>query len=101
MKKNIKPSANQIEEALLKKALGYDFNEIVEEYVVDDDGECKLSKKKITKKYVSTDIPAAKVLLEHYSNGPNEYEKMSIDELKKEKLRLLELLEKEGGESGD
>ena len=39
-----------IDSALLKKALGFDATEIVEEYALSEGGEVKLSKKKITKK---------------------------------------------------
>ena len=41
---------SKIQKALLKKALGYNCDEVVEEYVVDDDGNEILTKKKITKK---------------------------------------------------
>lgn len=96
MKKNIMPSSEVIEKALLKKALGYDCDEVVEEYVVDEEGNAKLSKKKVTKKHISPDIPAAKVLLEHYSNTSSKYENMTDDELRQEKLNLIKLLQKEG-----
>ena len=38
----------RINSALLKKALGFDAKEIVEEYATGEDGEVKLSKKKVT-----------------------------------------------------
>ena len=38
-------SSEQIKEALIKKALGYDCTETVEEYV-NEEGEIKLTKKK-------------------------------------------------------
>lgn len=50
MQKEKLPSKKIIEDALLKKALGYEAKEVVEEYVIDESGESKLSKKKITKK---------------------------------------------------
>lgn len=96
MKKTKMPSKDVIEKALLKKALGYNCNEVVEEYVVDEDGNTKLLKKKITKKHISPDIPAAKVLLEHYSNNESKYESMTEQELEQEKLRLIKLLQNEG-----
>ena len=40
----------EFKDALVKKALGYDATEIVEEYVSSDEGEVKLTKKKVTKK---------------------------------------------------
>ena len=39
MAKSKVPSFKDIESALLKKALGYDHDEIVEEYVVDEEGD--------------------------------------------------------------
>ena len=100
MKENENSEVSEIERALLKKALGYDFDEIIEEYVVDDDGNEKLSKKKITKKYISPDIPAAKVLLESYMGQSSKYEDMTDDELKEEKQKLIKLLQN-GEENGN
>lgn len=101
-KKNKLPSKNVIEEALLKKALGYDCDEVVEEYIVDEDGNARLSKKKVTKKHIAPDIPAAKVLLEHYSTAEqSKYENMTDEELRQEKLNLIKLLQKEGENCGD
>ena len=40
----------EIKNALLKKALGYESDEIVEEYTTDENGNSILSKRKITKK---------------------------------------------------
>ena len=98
MKKEIKPSKQVIENALLKKAIGYDCDEIIEEYVIDDEGNSKLSKKKITKKHISPDIPAAKILLEQYANEnlDSKYENMTDEQLKQEKIKLLKLLKNKG-----
>ena len=54
---------DKIRKALLKKALGYNADEVIEEYTFDDEGQIKLSKKKVTKKHFSPDISAVKVLL--------------------------------------
>lgn len=96
--KKIKSSPKQvIEEALLKKALGYDCDEVIEEYAIDEDGNEKLLKKKITKKHMSPDIPAAKILLEQYSNNSqSKYENMTEEELRQEKMNLIKLLQNEG-----
>lgn len=79
---------SDFKQVLIKKALGYDVKEIVEEYVSDEDGTVKLSKKKVTKKNVPPDMTALKMLLE--SDKP--ISSMSDEELEKEKTRLLELL---------
>ena len=77
-----------LKSALIKKALGYDATEVVEEYIADEEG-VKLSKKKVTKKNVPPDITAIKLLLE---GDELDLSKMSDDELIKEKERLLKLL---------
>ena len=56
----------KIKKALLKKALGYNADEVIEEYSFDEEGQIKLSKKKVTKKHYSPDISAMKVLFEKY-----------------------------------
>lgn len=79
----------KIENALLKKALGYDATEVVEEYVSSEEGEIKLTKKKVTKKNVPPDITAIKILIDR-EQVP--IEQMSDEELETEKQRLLTLL---------
>lgn len=92
---------DKIRKALLKKALGYDANEVVEEYSYNEDGELKLSKKKVTKKHYSSDISAVKVLLErYYKTYEDEVLSMSDEELEKEKQLLLGQLKK-GEKDGD
>ncbi len=89
-KKTIKTQSD-FKSALIKKALGYDYKEIVEEYVSSDEGEVKLAKKKVTKKNVPPDITALKLLLD--SQTP--ICQMSDEQLEQEKKRLLKLLEQE------
>ncbi len=96
MAKSKVPSFKDIESALLKKALGYDHDEIVEEYVVDEEGVVKLAKKKVTTKHFSPDIPAAKILLEEFNKNTNIYESMTEEQLKEQKNKLIKLLKKEG-----
>lgn len=78
-----------IRQVLIKKALGYDATEVVEEYVGNDEGEVKLSKKKVTIKNVPPDITALKLLLDE---NEQQVSQMSDDELEGEKIRLLKLL---------
>ena len=80
---------NDIQSALIKKALGYDATETVEEYMTDGEGEIKLSKKKVTKKNVPPDITALKMLLDSKSESISQ---MTDEELEREKERLLKLL---------
>ena len=78
-----------INQALLKKATGYDALEVITEYVVDDDGE-RVVKKKVTKKAVPPDITAIKMLLLNVKN----YDDLSDEELLAERDRLIGLLGK-------
>lgn len=92
---------DKIRKALLKKALGYNASEVVEEYSYNDEGELKLSKKKVTKKHYSADISAVKVLLErYYKTYEDEVLSMSDEALFEERERLLGQLEK-GDKNGD
>ena len=53
----------EIRRALLRKALGETLLETQEEYGVGDDGEEVLKRRKVTKKEVSPDLAAVKMLL--------------------------------------
>lgn len=81
-----------IKQALLKRAVGYESDEIVEEYVADENGQSVLSKRKITKKYNPPDIAALKFLLEQSSVYDDEIANMTDQQLLMEKERLLKLL---------
>ncbi len=80
----------KIGEALLKVALGYQLAEVTEEYA-EVDGALKLTKRKKTKKDVPPDLKAVQMLLE--GNGGEEYSGWSDEDLEKEKIRLLGVLE--------
>ena len=79
----------ELKTALIKKALGYDQVEVVEEYVGGEEGEVKLAKKKVTTKNVPPDITALKMLLDEQHA---DLESMSDEELSAEKMRLIGLL---------
>ena len=90
----------KLKKALLKKALGYEADEVVCEYVCDEDGQAKLSKKKVTKKHYAPDISAVKMLFEKfYGDEFSSIYSMSDEELESEKKRLLQILKEE--EDGD
>ena len=80
----------KIKGALLERALGYDADEVVEEYRVSE-GEAVLVKRKVTKKRVPPDIQAAKMLLD----GAPPLTSLSDEQLQREKERLLLLLKEE------
>lgn len=90
---------DKIKKALLKKALGYSADEVIEEYTIDEDGESRLAKKKVTKKHFSPDISAVKVLLErYYKTYEEKVASMSDEDLLREEKTLLQLLKKEKGD---
>lgn len=80
---------DQIKSVLIKKALGYDSTETVEEYVNGEEGEIKLSKRKVTVKAVPPDMAALKILID---DGAVSVDKMTDEELEAEKQRLLATL---------
>lgn len=90
----------KLHDALLKKAVGFDATETVEEYVFNgDDGEVKLSKKKVTKKKIPPDMTAIKILMAEDIKNVAE---MTDEELKIEKDRLLKILaEENSAKEGD
>lgn len=80
-----------LKKALEDKALGFDCDEIVEEYSTDKDGTSYLCKRKITKKHNPPDLSALKFLLEQNSFD-KEIDNMTDGELQTEFQRLLQLL---------
>lgn len=95
-KNNFSQDEEEVKKALYKKAMGYDSNEVVEEYGTNENGELMLTKKKVTKKYVGPDVSSLKLLLEWFSSSQNtDIKTMTDKELMEEKLKLLELLEME------
>lgn len=92
---NKKVVKNKIEKSLLKKALGYNYKEVVDEYVIDEDGQ-KLIKRKITTKNVPPDISAVKLLLDELNVAVNvDLSTLSDADLKRE---LKDILKKIDGE---
>lgn len=89
----------KIRDALIKRAVGYDTEETVEEYSGSGD-DITMVRKKITRKNVPPDISAAKLLLEE--SGEDDYSLMTDEQLEEEKQRLLKLLKdsKESGRKG-
>lgn len=81
---------DEILSTLKKKALGYAFDEVVEEYCQDENGNQVLCKRKITKKVNPPDFTALKFLLE--KGDDDDISKMTDKELVREKERLLQLL---------
>lgn len=79
-------------DAVLKRACGYEAKEVVEEYSVVD-GSLELVKKRITTKDVPPDIAAAKLIFE--SGGVSD---LTDEQLEAERIRLIKELTAVGGE---
>lgn len=77
-------------DTLYKKGVGYQTEEIVEEYASEDKGG-ELLKRKITIKNVPPDVAALKAYLD-ISKQNGEFDNLDDNELEKEKIRLLKLL---------
>ena len=87
--KNSNLSSNSdLKKALIKRAMGFDAKEVIEEYVGGDDG-VKLTKKKVTYKFVPPDVTALKLLID---GEEKDVTILSDEELLIEKQRLLESL---------
>ncbi len=78
---------------LLKKAKGYSYKEVQEEYSVKEDGEIALTKRKVTEKYCPPDSGALKAYIE--LNGERKVEDYTDEELERERDRLLAALRDE------
>ena len=76
-----------VKDALRRRALGFETDEVVEEYAFQE-GEAVLLKRKVTKKTVPPDVAAAKLL----SDEEKPLSALSPEQLKAKKIRLLGLL---------
>ena len=93
-----KKTETQLDEALLKVALGFEVSEITEEYA-EVDGALKLTKRKKTKKDIPPDLKAMQMLL---SAGGTErdFAEWTDEELEAECLKLLSAFREGQGEVG-
>lgn len=89
----------EILSGLLKRAKGYSYKEVQEEYAVKEDGEIALTKRKITEKYCPPDGAALKTYME--LNGERGISDLSDEELERERRRLLYQLKSEEEKNAD
>ncbi len=88
--------------ALTKKALGYEVQEIIEEYSVDENNNERLMKKKVTTKSVPPDITAVKVILELENLNNNQSLKDLTDEELDEKInQIIKQIKENENDSND
>ncbi len=84
----------KLENALMKKALGFTTEEIVEEFNNVED-KLTLCKRKVNTKTVPPDLASLQILLGRL-DAQNEYSDLDDSDLYAERDRLLKLLEKGG-----
>ena len=76
--------------ALEKKAVGYETEDVVEEYVKNDQDKPMLVKKKVSRYYVPADISATKLLLELFGAESGEsFVGLSDEQLNQEAIKLF------------
>ena len=81
----------KITQALIKKAIGFDCVETIEEFS-ESEGEMRLLKRKVTTKVVPPDVSAAKLLMEMQTEEKDVAD-MTDEELENERIRLIKILE--------
>lgn len=80
--------------AIKKLVKGFCLKEVVNEYVMDADGNKQLAKQKVSKKLVPPNTDILKMLYNKAENTTMSFEGWSDAELEKEKQRLLKILKK-------
>ena len=80
--------------AIKKLIKGFCVKEVINEYVLDDNGNKQLTKQKISKKAVPPNTDIVKMIFNKSESQPVGFEAWSDAELEKEKQRLLKLLKK-------
>lgn len=74
---------DEILDAVIKRACGYEAKETVEEYAVVD-GNLELVKRKVTVKDVPPDMTAAKMIIDG-----GDVSELSDEQLEQERMRLI------------
>ena len=86
---------NEIEEALIKKAVGFLAEEVIEEFAIDETGNSVLTKKRRTTKQVPPDVSAIKILLSYFEDQSlHQLNAMTNEELLARRDLLLAKLQK-------
>ena len=86
---------DKIQKALLKRALGFDTSETVEEYAKEGE-DMAVVRKRVTTKNVPPDISAVKMYLENFAEKGDDLSNMTSAQLEAEKKRLIALLKENG-----
>ena len=94
----------KIQKSIIKKALGYNYKEVIDEYAIDGNQKT-LIKRKVTTKNVPPDLTAVKMLLDELTNQQKNYSNMTdseiIDEIKSVLKQFDVADKKDKGESDE
>lgn len=90
---NLEELDDETFKAIKKLVKGFCLKEVINEYVLDDNGNKQLTKQKVSKKLVPPNTDILKMLLNKTETTAN-FDTWSDAELEKEKQRLLKLLKK-------
>lgn len=91
---NIEELDEETFKAIKKLVKGFCLKEVVNEYVLDGQGNKQLTKQKISKKSVPPNTDILKMLYNKSESATTNFDGWSDAELEKEKQRLLKLLKK-------
>lgn len=91
---NLEELDDETFKAIKKLIKGFCVKEVINEYVLDDNGNKQLTKQKISKKAVPPNTDIVKMIFNKSESQPTSFEGWSDAELEKEKQRLLKLLKK-------
>ena len=80
-----------------RRATGYDFTEVTEEYGENKDGELQVIKKKVVTKTLPPDVSALRLLIDRKGEGDDDLD-MTTDERSAEKEKILTRI---GGEKSE
>lgn len=94
----------KIEKSIIKKALGYNYKEVIDEYAIDGNQKT-LVKRKITTKNVPPDLSAVKMLLDEITKEQKDYSNMTdkeiVDEIKQVLAKLTQQYDKKNEGEND
>ena len=91
---NLEELDDETFKAIKKLIKGFCVKEVVNEYVLDDNGNKQLTKQKISKKAVPPNTDIVKMIFNKSEAQTAGFDGWSDAELEKEKQRLLKLLKK-------
>ena len=91
---NLQDLDDETFKAIKKLIKGFCQKEVINEYVLDDNGVKHLTKQKVSKKLVPPNTDILKMLFNKSETQEMNFEQWTDTELEKEKQRLLKLLKK-------